>query len=331
MRPEHPRVAADGDTVTSPSTITLYGAREERAGTSKLCRVESLRLRDGRQMCVRRCHGRDQGVVVGLHGLLDSSKGWEALSKKLTCGLVVFDLPGFGLSDPPADDSIAGYVQDVVDGLEMLGLEGFTLVGHSLGGAIATAVAERIPDKVAALVLLAPVGFGRIHLAEACSLPVIRDLLQAALPWALCSRIVVTAAYLTMVTNGRLPNPEIVDRITRNGRGLVDGTCTAVRAIADAGRREQAFGRTKVGYRGPVLAIWGDRDRLVAPSHRHGLLAALPQARIQVWPGMGHHPIGERLDKLANLIGDAATRAGAPTAPARPATPVADLPLADAA
>src|ERR1700755_2490474 len=166
-----------------------------RTGASKLCSVESLRLPDGRRLSVRRWHGREPGTVVVLHGLLDSSEGWDALSRALDCRVVAFDLPGFGGSDRAAKDSITGYAEDVARGLEMLGVERCVLVGHSLGGAVAPAVAELMPASVATLVLLAPVGFGRIHLAEACSLPVICNLVQATLPWALCSRGAVAAAY----------------------------------------------------------------------------------------------------------------------------------------
>ena len=273
---------------------------------TQLCSVESLRLGDGRQLCVRRWRRKGMGTLVVLHGLLDSSEGWSALSARLSCEVVAFDLPGFGCSDPPARASIAAYAQDVADGLELLGLERFTLVGHSLGGAVATTLAELVPEKVAGLVLLAPVGFGRMRLAELASLPVVRTLLQTVLPWALRSRVAVRAAFSAMVTNGRLPDPEVVDRVTRNGRSLVDGTRTAVRAIADAGRCAQAAGGRRVAYRGPVAAVWGDRDRLVPPEHRHGLLAALPQARIQLWEDMGHHPAVERLDELVVLLASAA-------------------------
>lgn len=61
-----------------------------------------------------------------------------------------------------------------------------------LGGAVATALAELMPERVAGLVLLAPAGFGRIHLAEAVSLPGVRHVVQATLrsrcpaePWLL--------------------------------------------------------------------------------------------------------------------------------------------------
>lgn len=273
--------------------------------TGQLCSVDSLRLRDGRHLCVRRWRGRDPGTLVVLHGMLDSSEGWAALSGRSPRTIVAFDLPGFGHSDPPERSSIVGYAEDVADGLDMLGVEDFTLVGHSLGGAVATAVAELIPDRVLALVLLAPVGFGRVPLAAVASLPLARTLVQTALPWALSSPVAVTAGYMTMVTNGRRPEPAVVARITRNARSLVDGTGKAIRAIADASRGDEAFGARRVAYPGPVAAVWGARDRLVSPAHRHGLLAALPQAQIQLWRGMGHHPVAERFDDLAALLANA--------------------------
>jgi pimeloyl-ACP methyl ester carboxylesterase len=226
---------------------------------------------------------------------------------------------------------MATYAQDVADGLEILGVERFTLVGHSLGGAVATEVVELIPAKVAALVLLAPVGFGPIYLAELASLPVVRQLVHMALPWALSSRVAVTAAYATMVTNGRRPEAELVDRVTRNGRSLVDGTRKALRAIVDAGRCDRASGLRRVAYGGPVTAVWGDRDRLVSPSHRDGLRAALPQAQIRLWEGMGHHPIAERFDELAGLLTSATSPLAAQTAAYRQSTASGDPALADAA
>lgn len=272
----------------------------------RLASVHSLPLPDGRTLCARRCGGQGKRAVVLLHGLLDSSEGWSALCQELSSPLVAFDLPGFGHSDAPSGAAIGDYARDVAEGVKALGIERFTLVGHSLGGAIATAVAELMPASVDALILLAPVGFGRIHLAEAASLPGVDTLARGILPWALSSRMIITASYLTMVTNGRLPAPELVDRVTTHGRHLVKGTRMAVRAIAAAGRSADAFHRRRVSYRGPVTAVWGDRDRLVPLSHEAGVRSAFPQARVHVWHGMGHHPIHERQEDLVALIADAA-------------------------
>jgi pimeloyl-ACP methyl ester carboxylesterase len=63
--------------------------------------------------------------------------------------------------------------------------------------------------------------------------------------------------------------------------------------------------RRRARYEGPVHAVWGDRDRLVPLSHRHAVLAAFPQAHIQVWPGMAHHPMRERADGLVAVVQEA--------------------------
>jgi pimeloyl-ACP methyl ester carboxylesterase len=243
--------------------------------------------------------------VVLLHGLLDSSEGWSALCKELSTPIVAFDLPGFGHSDDPPGQLIEDYARDVIEGLEVLGVERVTLVGHSLGGAVATAVAEFVPTSVDALILLAPVGFGRVHLAEAASLPGVDTMVRAMLPWVLSNRMLVTAGYVTMVSTGRLPAPELVERVTRLGPHVAKGTRMAIRAIAAAGQSRNGFHRRRVNYAGPVLAVWGDRDRLVPLSHQAGVRSAFPHARVEVWRGMAHHPVHERLDDLVAVIADA--------------------------
>ena len=253
--------------------------------------------------------------MVILHGLLDSSEGWTRLCERISVPVIAFDLPGFGYSDPSPCGSITGYARDVADGLAMLGVERFTLVGHSLGGTVAASMAEQMPSQVSALVLLAPAGFGRILLAEAVSIPGVRNILQATLPLVLSSRRAVTAGFLTMVTNGTAPDPDAVERVIGRGGELVAGAREGTRAVVDAGRSHDAFHRRRIDYDGPVLVVWGDHDRLVPVSHRHGLKTAFPQARVQVWYGMGHHPLSERFDKLLALITKASTGAARPANP----------------
>jgi pimeloyl-ACP methyl ester carboxylesterase len=280
----------------------------------RVATVETVALSDGRALCAQRWRGSGDHAVVLLHGLLDSSEGWRQLCERTRGTMIAFDLPGFGHSDAPSEGSISGYASDVADGLAALGVERFTLVGHSLGGAVATALAERLANRVTGLVLLAPAGFGRIHLAEAVSVPGVRTLVQSALPLALSSRWAVTAGYLTMVTNGRMPERDLVSRVTSHGRILVDGAREGTRAVVEAGRGRDAFHRRRVAYDGPVFAVWGDRDRLVPASHRRGVERALPQATIEIWQGMGHHPHRERFDELRALIARALAAGRRPAA-----------------
>ncbi|MGP0050905.1 MAG: alpha/beta fold hydrolase [Solirubrobacteraceae bacterium] len=264
--------------------------------------VFKLTLSDGRAMSVREWDGPGGTTMVLLHGLLDSSEGWNGLAERLSGRRIAFDLAGFGDSDAPCRGSIAGYANDVMEGLDKLAVDRFTLVGHSLGGAVATALAERLGDRVEALILLAPAGFGHIRLAEAISIPLVRNLAEAAMPIALSSRTVVTTAYMTVVANRRTPAHDAVQRVLDRGGRLVDGAREGTRAVVEAGRARDAFHRRKINYAGPVLAVWGDRDRVVPPSHRHALSRSFANSEVVVWAGMGHHHQHERGDDLLALV-----------------------------
>jgi pimeloyl-ACP methyl ester carboxylesterase len=76
---------------------------------------------------------------------------------------ILLDLPGFGLSDRPEGFGYApaDHAAVVADLLDHLGLAGCELVGHSMGGQVAIALAVRRPALVGRLVLAeAPLGFG---------------------------------------------------------------------------------------------------------------------------------------------------------------------------
>src|SRR4051812_21926804 len=207
---------------------------------------------------------------------------------------------------------IGAYAQDVVAALETLEIDNCTLVGHSLGGAVAAAVCSR-SDAVASLALLAPAGFGRIRISEAITLPGVIDVAERALPLALLNPLVCTAAYSTFVSHRRLPSRDLVDRLRRRAWQSGPGVRAAVEAIAHAGRDPRGFTRVPIRFDGPVAALWGRHDALVSTAHIAALQAALPQAHVEVWPGMGHHPQRERPAQLARFIEQRASRARRPT------------------
>jgi pimeloyl-ACP methyl ester carboxylesterase len=284
---------------------------------SNIAVVRRLCVEDGRGLCVREWPGRADDTLVLLHGLLDSSEAWTGLCDAVGGRRVAFDLPGFGYSDCPRRGTLAGYARAVADGLDALGIERFTLVGHSFGGAVAAALAELVPHKVQALVLLAPAGFGRIDLAELIWIPGVRTLAETALPFILSSRLAVRTAYAATLGHGVKPDPALVARVTGRGGAVVDGAREATRAIVHGARARDAFHRRRLDYHGPAYALWGDRDRLVPSAHARGVRTALPQARIEISPGMGHHPMRERFDKVVALVDHARTSAAPAEAPAQ--------------
>ena len=115
-----------------------------------------------------------------------------------------------------------------------------------------------------------------------------------------------------MVTNGEKPESDVVERVTKRAGELVAGAREGTRAVVEAGRGADAFYRRRIAYDGPVFAVWGDHDRLVPVVHRHGVKRAFPQARIEVWYGVGHHPLTERFNDLLTLVTNASTAAHRP-------------------
>jgi pimeloyl-ACP methyl ester carboxylesterase len=278
-----------------------YAASRRRRRSLRAAPVRTtVRLPDDRQITARVWAGEGTPLVL-LHGVLDSSEGWSSFCRLTSRPCLAIDLSGFGDSDLPQRPSFAGYAEDVVAAIEQLVDDEFILVGHSFGGAIATAVAEQLGERVRALVLLAPAGFGRIALAELISIPGVRTAAERLMPLTLTNRATVAAVYRAMIGNGNDPAEDVIDRVLDRGGALVPGAVAATKAVVRGGTSRNAFYRRHVAYDGPVIAVWGDRDRVVPSSHARGLTRALPQAELRIWPGMGHHPQAERPRELAAL------------------------------
>jgi pimeloyl-ACP methyl ester carboxylesterase len=265
-----------------------------------VCEIDDIIVAGGRRLRVRRWPGRGRPLVL-LHGLLDSSAGWKGLAEGTDRPCVAFDLPGFGGSQAPRQHVIDSYAEDIASGIERLGLGAITLVGHSLGGAVATSVAERCHD-VYSLALLAPAGFGPIRLADLFAIPGIHRVAMTALPLVLMTPPLVLGGYMAFVSHGRRPTRELIRRVAGDARPTANGARAAIHALHHCAHAPDAFHRRRVDFDGPVAAVWGRHDALVPPDHASGLRAALPQAEVEVWSGMGHHPQHERPAELALFI-----------------------------
>lgn len=116
-----------------------------------------------------RLHYLDSGegpVVVWLHGSGPGASGHSNFKTNhpafAAAGFrnIVLDLPGFGRSDKPADAqyNLDFFVSRLTAFLEVIGVNRCTLLGNSLGGAIALGQALARPELVERLILMAPGG-----------------------------------------------------------------------------------------------------------------------------------------------------------------------------
>ena len=101
--------------------------------------------------------------LLALHGWLDNAASFDRLAP-LLCEyfhIVAIDLPGHGRSDwraPGAWYHFADSPGDLLGVVDTLGWKRFGLLGHSLGGAVASVLAAACPQRVERLLLIEALG-----------------------------------------------------------------------------------------------------------------------------------------------------------------------------
>lgn len=107
--------------------------------------------------------GAGQKTIVFLHGFGGCHDVWREVTSALSPGArtLAYDLPGHGLSlDFPGSGPAKTAARAVLADLTARKTKRVHLVGHSMGGAVATLMALIEPEKIASLTLLAPGGLG---------------------------------------------------------------------------------------------------------------------------------------------------------------------------
>lgn len=235
---------------------------------------------------------RSGPAVVFVHGWPDSWRSFqpviEALPPQRRC--VAVSLRGFGNSDAPdASYSPRDLADDVAELIDHLGISGAVLVGHSLGSVVVQHIAVSRPDLVAGLVLVG--GFGRL------ATPVEDEV------WSVVSTLgdPIDEGFVREFQAGTLVgdiDPEFFDQLVAESR---KAPARVWRAAWD-GLRTGAHRSLAPRITAPTLLIWGDRDGLVPRSEQDALLAALPNARLEVYAGAGHSPNWEQPRRVAGDI-----------------------------
>ena len=117
---------------------------------------------------------RDAPPVLALHGWLDNAASFDRLGPLLgDLQLVALDFPGHGHSGhlpPGCRYHFVDYTVDVLAAADALGWQRFSLLGHSLGGAVATLVAAACPERIERLALIEALGPLSAEAAEAPAL-----------------------------------------------------------------------------------------------------------------------------------------------------------------
>lgn len=252
-------------------------------------------------------------ALLLIHGIGDSSATWRhivpALAKCFT--VIAPDLLGHGGSDKPrADYSGAAYACGMRDLLAVLEIEKATVVGHSLGGAVAMQFAYQFPERCERLVLVGTGGVGReVHaVLKATAAPGSELLLPllTAMPARVLARALSPLARLAGGLGLEKDFGYVFDRYWElSDRTARQAFLRTLRSGVD--RRGQVISMLDRCYlaRGvPTLLVWGARDRVIPVEHAQVAHAAMPGSRLVVFPDAGHFPHHTDPERFMALLRD---------------------------
>jgi len=253
---------------------------------------------------------RQAPPLLLIHGSGASGASWGPVVGALAGHhhVIRVDLPGCGQSPPGPSYDVPEQAGRVAALLDDLGLRHVTLVGHSSGGYLATALAEQRPDLVGSLALISTGPSLDALLPQPL---ILRALLAPPLGPLLWP--VRTDAMIRKGISATTARPvDIPGDVVADLRNITYRTFRKVLRRNGAYVAERSVPERLADLDVPVLVIFGAADPRYQPSSAHQY-DAVPNARVEMLPGVGHVPILEAPETTSELLlGFTATAADTP-------------------
>jgi pimeloyl-ACP methyl ester carboxylesterase len=237
--------------------------------------------------------GRGDTTMLLLHGYGESLLAYRGLIAPLAkrFSVVAVDLPGSGLSEKPAGpytlESMVSRLSRALDGW----INGpVIIVGHSMGGEIAAALAIERPDRIVKVILIAPAGYDLgMGLAE----EPFSDRKKALAGWSVKARELL----VPVEDDDWLTDPPGMTEAARSD--------SASRRAAVAFLRDFDFAALKGRFglvRQPTLLIWGGVDPLIPIEIGRKIAGELPDVRFVEIGNSWHRPHVEQPERVTREI-----------------------------
>lgn len=242
---------------------------------------------------------RQAPPLLLIHGSGASGASWSPVVPGLAGDhhVIRVDLSGCGHSPPSPSYDVPDQADRVAAVLDDLGLRHVVVVGHSSGGYIATALAEQRRDLVTSLALVSTGPSPDALLPQPLVLRVLLAPPFGPLLWARRSDAMIRRGIIaTCARPVDIPDDAVADL-----RGITYRTVRTVLRRNTAYLAERSVPERLAALKVPVLAIFGAADPRWEPSSAYQY-HAVPDARVELLPGVGHIPMFEAPEALSKLL-----------------------------
>jgi pimeloyl-ACP methyl ester carboxylesterase len=234
-----------------------------------------------------------------IHGSGAAGASWGLMVPTLAGHhhVVRVDLPGCGASPPAPSYDVPAQADRVAAVLDGLGLRHVAVAGHSSGGYIGTALAERRPDLVGSLALISTGPGPDALLPQPVVLRVLLGPPFGPLIWSMRSD-----AWIRKGVSATAARPvDVPDDLVAGVRGITYRTMrTVLRRYAEY-IAERTVPERLAALKVPVLVVFGAADPRWDPASARQY-DAVPDARVEMLPGVGHLPILEAPEATGKLL-----------------------------
>ena len=233
--------------------------------------------------------------AVLIHGFGGDLNNWLFNQADLATHRTVWalDLPGHGESGKAVEAGDADELAtSVIAFLDDRGIERAHLVGHSMGSLVAMTVADKVPQRVVSLSLIAGAGLGK---------EINREYIDGFVAGS--NRNTLKPHLTRLFADPSLVTRQLIEDIVKYKRlEGVNETLQKIASSAFEGSTQRTLYRDRLGTLAPrTLVIWGAQDRIIPASHAQGLAG---DVCVHVIEGKGHMVQMEAASEVNRLLND---------------------------